>query len=723
MYQKVYVSPRPPPTISYQDKRTSNLGSDVARSSNIQRIKLKPNTQLSRTRRLVTKWSKEPLERTKFDRDTLNQEKHDNVTDSTSTGRPVCGHESTESCVLTPKLVERDQIGTERPVTVDQKEELQWLWTGDETGTRATRQQDVCGLCFLFSHYILWLVLDPVIVVKLLCQAGYVNENPSGSLSGNRSKRPSWRSGFSQAATLPTNKMLRISLCSTALTTLITYAKIILQHPDHRDSPIPFPGNLRGLKIRPTFWNELRHHCLLYGHGPNATSFIQDNSVPFLSVWYCRFQMMKSCPVTKNLTPQEQIYLLRGSRWALTKSWYSIFVDIHRATADFRGASEMRPATSSYTNSVNKHFATLSIVKRRLSIYNWNPGLRRGKRCLRETDCRKVAYHDLARGVRICWSRAFSRITSTWPITQVVQSSSTWGHLPPLCQCQIHLPSWHKTGFARSSHGRRTGMGLINCSFTCLISAITSDRPEVLCSALSLHISNVYAKKKSIAKKLSLTLRAFMISQEVDLVAGDFNGTAWRHRGKDNLSTTDEAFMDSILPTPLGPHHCGDLDPLWTIGRTSVDFSNHLALSDPGKWISTVHFPSRGKHLAWDRMIKAAIMKHGSIWISSIGATHGPGNIRTSHAFQKKKDPRLVLMEIPNDELARSWATSRSRRNCATICTWCSLFCETRVTIHSHRTIVTIRSMATTRTSLPSDLMTRLSQRDRRMPGMSCSFS
>ena len=59
---------------------------------------------------------KKTLERTKFDRDTLNQEKHDNVTDPTSTGRPVCGHESTERCVLTPKHVENDQTGTGRPV-------------------------------------------------------------------------------------------------------------------------------------------------------------------------------------------------------------------------------------------------------------------------------------------------------------------------------------------------------------------------------------------------------------------------------------------------------------------------------------------------------------------------------------------------------------------------------------------------------------------------------
>ena len=44
-------------------------------------------------------------------------------------------------------------------------------------------------------------------------------------------------------------------------------------------------------------------------------------------------------------------------------------------------------------------------------------------------------------------------------------------------------------------------------------------------TVFSLHNSNIYAKKKGIAKKLILTLRAIMISQEVDFVAGDFNGT------------------------------------------------------------------------------------------------------------------------------------------------------------------------------------------------------
>ena len=50
IYQKVYVSPRPPPTISCKVNWTCNLDSHFARSSeDIQRIELKPNTQFSST--------------------------------------------------------------------------------------------------------------------------------------------------------------------------------------------------------------------------------------------------------------------------------------------------------------------------------------------------------------------------------------------------------------------------------------------------------------------------------------------------------------------------------------------------------------------------------------------------------------------------------------------------------------------------------------------------
>ena len=64
--------------------------------------------------------------------------------------------------------------------------------------------------------------------------------------------------GFLRATTLPTDKDLRISLCSyKALATQITYVMMILRHPDQRDSLILFPGNLLGPRMRPTFGKEI----------------------------------------------------------------------------------------------------------------------------------------------------------------------------------------------------------------------------------------------------------------------------------------------------------------------------------------------------------------------------------------------------------------------------------------------------------------------------------
>ena len=57
------------------------------------------------------------------------------------------------------------------------------------------------------------------------------------------------------------------------------------------------------------------------------------------------------------------------------------------------------------------------------------------------------------------------------------------------------------------------GMGLARCSGDLTV--------------LSQHISNICDKKKAIAKKLILTLRAIMISQQIDVVPSDFNYTAW----------------------------------------------------------------------------------------------------------------------------------------------------------------------------------------------------
>ena len=53
---------------------------------------------------------------------------------------------------------------------------------------------------------------------------------------------------------------------------------------------------------------------------------------------------------------------------------------------------------------------------------------------------------------------------------------------------------------------------------------------------------------------------------------------AWcRKGGNKNLHAKDEDERHRA------PHHSGDLDPFWTIGQMSADFSNHLTLNVFGK--------------------------------------------------------------------------------------------------------------------------------------------
>ena len=72
-----------------------------------------------------------------------------------------------------------------------------------------------------------------------------------------------------------------------------------------------------------------------------------------------------------------------------------------------------------------------------------------------------------------------------------------------------------------------------------------------------------------------------MLDEKVDLVAGDFNGAAWRCDNRNNSSTVEEAFADCALPMPPGP------TPLWGPG------------SIPGNWDEVCGFlkpPESDRH-------------------------------------------------------------------------------------------------------------------------------
>ena len=128
------------------------------------------------------------------------------------------------------------------------------------------------------------------------------------------------------------------------------------------------------------FGNELRHHCLLNGHGPNATSFIHDNLGPFPERLEFPFSNDEILCGYEEIVSSETDQFAAWVKMSENEILAQHMVDIQKATADFREASERKPTTSSHATSVQKtHFGTRLIAQKRLSIYNWNPGLRRGQ--------------------------------------------------------------------------------------------------------------------------------------------------------------------------------------------------------------------------------------------------------------------------------------------------------------------------------------------------------
>ena len=87
---------------------------------------------------------------------------------------------------------------------------------------------------------------------------------------------------------------------------------------------------------------------------------------------------------------------------------------------------------------------------------------------------------------------------------------------------------------------------------------------------MSLHINNHYAKKRCIGKKLMLTVCTVMLQEHVDMVAGDFNGAAWRRPSSSDrrlISVIEETLANTSLPMPPGP------TPFWGLGVNSLTYA------------------------------------------------------------------------------------------------------------------------------------------------------
>ena len=246
-------------------------------------------------------------------------------------------------------------------------------------------------------------------------------------------------------------------------------------------------------------------------------------------------------------------------------------VDVKSVNAAFRDAPARKHATScqEYNDMPNR-----LTEQNRHSVYNWNPGPRRGKEGAIEkhiagkwhiiTLQEAIEYleHELltnrSHGTHYGGCAILFNEDTFYPNIDVksIYLHDTRRDLPD--QVMEGEQGWVLQGVLSRASFRR--------------SAVSGQK---YFTVLSLHTSNIYAKKKGITKKLILTLRATMISQEVDLVAGEFNGTAWRCSNRDNLSTIDEAFTDCALPTPPGS------TPLWGPGSIPDNWADLCGFLKP----------------------------------------------------------------------------------------------------------------------------------------------
>ena len=186
-------------------------------------------------------------------------------------------------------------------------------------------------------------------------------------------------------------------------------------------------------------------------------------------------------------------------------------------------------------------------LQKRLSIYNRNPGPRRGEEGAIERQI-EVTWHIVTLQEAIEYMD-HEFLTTRFRVTHhggcaILFNKDTF--FPDIKVTSIYLHD------LRHSQPDKVIEGEIGWVLQGVISKASFRRKprggKSSFTQMSLHINNNCAKKR-IGKKILLAIRAVMLDEQIDLVAGDFNGAAWRRQtNKGNLSIVEEAFADSDLP-------------------------------------------------------------------------------------------------------------------------------------------------------------------------------
>ena len=287
-------------------------------------------------------------------------------------------------------------------------------------------------------------------------------------------------------------------------------------------------------------------------------------------------------------------------------------VDVQKAVAECREAA----ARDCFFDD---NVPNRSSVQKRVSIYSWNPGFPRGKAGAIE---KQIAgkWHVITLQEAVDYVD-HELLTNRFHVTDYGGCTVLFNKDTFFPQVEVKSIFLHDT---RRELPDKVMAGDQGWVLQGVLSRASFRRPPLsgqkTFTVLSLHISNIYAPKRGIAKKLILTVRAIMIDQQIDL----WQVISMEQHGDAATEIT------SVLSTKLlqtlrcqrrrALHLCGDPDRFKTTGLTTVGSLNRLIQIGIGKCACMVPSPSHVKLSACVQPIKVAIMRHGSTWISSIGA-------------------------------------------------------------------------------------------------------
>ena len=221
--------------------------------------------------------------------------------------------------------------------------------------------------------------------------------------------------------------------------------------------------------------------------------------------------------------------------------------------------------------SLRRQRAEPLIRRKRLSIYHWNAGSRRGRDGAIE---KQIAgkWHIITLQEAIEYVD-HELLTNRFHVTHYGECAVLFSGDTSFSDVKVKSNHFHDVRRALPDNVFEGESGWVIHG---IISRASFRRQpfsgQTSLTVISFHMNNNFAKKRGIGKKLILTIRAMMLEEHVDVVAGDFNGAAWRRDNSNSISIIEEAFADGALPMPPGS------PPLWGPGAV------------PGMWTDVCGF-------------------------------------------------------------------------------------------------------------------------------------